>query len=70
LILPFQHGITGNDVDGYNNRVSLDVPLRAAFHRLPSVIKTLTANGYLASDHLEIVERLKRAIEAWHWSDS
>jgi arylsulfatase A-like enzyme len=45
---PFDHGITGNDVDGRNNRAELDVPMRAAFHKLPSFIKLLTANGYLA----------------------
>ena len=25
---PFQHGITGNDVDGSTNRAALDVPMR------------------------------------------
>ncbi len=45
---PFQHGITGNDVDGKNKRAELDVPVRAAFHKLPSFIKLLTSNGYLA----------------------
>ena len=25
-LYPFQHGITGNDVDGRNNRAALDVP--------------------------------------------
>lgn len=45
---PFQHGITGNDVDGRNNRAELDPPLQAAFHKYPSFIKLLTANGYLA----------------------
>ena len=47
-LYPFQHGITGNDVDGRNKRAELDVPLRKAFHKHPSFIKTLTANGYLA----------------------
>jgi arylsulfatase A-like enzyme len=47
-LYPFQHGITGNDVDGDNNRAALDVPLREAFHKNPSLIKTLVANGYLA----------------------
>jgi len=45
---PFQHGITGNDVDGRNNRAELDVPMRAAFHEHPSFVTLLTANGYLA----------------------
>ncbi len=47
-LYPFQHGVTGNDVDGANNRAALDMPMRAAFHKHPSFIKTLTANGYLA----------------------
>ncbi|MGB2266442.1 MAG: sulfatase family protein [Akkermansiaceae bacterium] len=46
-IYPFEHGITGNDVDGKNQRAQLDVPLREAFHKHPSFIKILTANGYL-----------------------
>jgi arylsulfatase A-like enzyme len=45
---PFQHGITGNDVDGRNKRAELDAPVRSAFHEYPSFIKLLTANGYLA----------------------
>ncbi len=45
---PFEHGITGNDVDGNRNREALDRPLRAAFHKFPSFIRELTANGYLA----------------------
>jgi len=47
-LFPHQHGVTGNDVDGSNNRAALDVPLRAAFHEHPSLVKLLTANGYLA----------------------
>ncbi|MCH9653430.1 MAG: sulfatase [Planctomycetes bacterium] len=47
-LYPFQHGITGNDVDGRNNRAALDVPMRSAFHRHPSVIKKLVDSGYLA----------------------
>jgi arylsulfatase A-like enzyme len=47
-LYPFQHGITGNDVDGHDKRAELDIPLRAEFHRHPSFIKTLTSNGYLA----------------------
>ena len=47
-LYPFQHGITGNDVDGRNNRAELDAPMRAAFHNHPSFIRLLTANGYLA----------------------
>jgi arylsulfatase A-like enzyme len=45
---PFDHGITGNDADGKNNRATLDLPFRAAFHELPGFIRELTANGYLA----------------------
>ena len=44
---PFDHGITGNDVDGNNNRAALDVPLRDAFNKLPGFIRGLTADGYL-----------------------
>lgn len=47
-LYPFQHGVTGNDVDGRNRRAELDSPVRAAFHKHPSFIKLLTANGYLA----------------------
>ncbi|MBT7867136.1 MAG: sulfatase-like hydrolase/transferase [Opitutales bacterium] len=47
-LYPFQHGITGNDVDGRNNRVELDAPMQAGFHQHPSFIKTLTQSGYLA----------------------
>ena len=44
---PFEHGVTGNDVDGPNNRAALDVSVRLAFHQLPSFVKMLTANGYV-----------------------
>jgi arylsulfatase A-like enzyme len=47
-LYPFQHGVAGNDVDGHKNRAELDIPMRAAFHKLPSFIKLLTSNGYLA----------------------
>ncbi len=46
--MPSDHGVTGNDVDGKNNRAALDAPVQAAFHKLPSFVKLLTANGYLA----------------------
>ena len=45
---PFEHGITGNDVDGSKDRAALDIPMREAFHKYPSFIKLLTANGYAA----------------------
>jgi arylsulfatase A-like enzyme len=45
---PHQHGITGNDVDGSNNREALDIPVRKAFHEHPSFVRLLTSNGYLA----------------------
>ena len=47
-LYPFEHGITGNDVDGKKDRARLDIPLREAFHRHPSFIRMLTDNGYLA----------------------
>ena len=46
-LYPNQHGITGNDVDGRNERASLDRPVREQFHRHPSFIRLLTNNGYL-----------------------
>jgi len=47
-VYPFEHGVTGNDVNGNNNRAVLDAPVRATFHKQPSFIKLLTDNGYLA----------------------
>ena len=47
-LYPHQHGVTGNDVDGRNQRAKLDIPLRASFHRHPSLIKSLIDAGYLA----------------------
>ena len=47
-LYPHQHGVTGNDVDGRNDRAKLDVPLREAFHKHASLIKTLVARGYFA----------------------
>lgn len=46
-LYPHQHAVTGNDVDGNNNRAALDAPLREQFHRHPSFIRMLTDNGYL-----------------------
>jgi len=46
-LYPFQHGVTGNDVNGNKNRAELDKPVRQAFHQHPSFIKLLSANGYL-----------------------
>ncbi|MEO1990722.1 MAG: sulfatase-like hydrolase/transferase, partial [Pirellulales bacterium] len=37
---PFEHGITGNDVDGNNNRAALDIPMRKAFQRFPTFVKS------------------------------
>lgn len=45
---PFDHGVTGNDVDGTRQRAELDIPVRKKFHQFPSFVKLLTANGYLA----------------------
>ena len=47
-LYPQQHGITGNDVDGNNNRSVLDIPVRESFHRQPSFIRMLADHGYLA----------------------
>ena len=47
-LYPFQHGVTGNDVDGRNNRAALDRPLREQFHAHPSLVRELTTNGFLA----------------------
>ena len=47
-LYPFQHGITGNDVNGRTNRAALDVPMREKFHQFPSFVRELTSNGYLA----------------------
>ena len=44
---PFEHGVTGNDVDGRNQRAQLDIPLREAFHKHPSFVRRLTEAGYL-----------------------
>jgi arylsulfatase A-like enzyme len=44
---PFDHGITGNDVDGNKNRAALDRPLSLAFNKLPGFIRGLSAEGYL-----------------------
>jgi arylsulfatase A-like enzyme len=47
-LFPFDHGVTGNDVDGRNNREKLDIPVQEQFHQHPSFIKDLVKNGYLA----------------------
>ncbi|MCC6507951.1 MAG: sulfatase-like hydrolase/transferase, partial [Pirellulaceae bacterium] len=47
-LYPTQHGVTGNDVDGTNNRAALDAPVREQFHRHPNFIRLLTNNGYLS----------------------
>ncbi|EDM29497.1 probable sulfatase atsG [Lentisphaera araneosa HTCC2155] len=47
-LYPFDHGITGNDVDGRNKRAELDKPVQEKFNQLPSFIKMLTSQGYLA----------------------
>lgn len=47
----FVHGVTGNDIVSKvydDERKELEKPLQAKFHQLPSVIKLLTSNGYLA----------------------
>ena len=45
---PFEHGVVGNDVEGYRKHAELDGPVREAFDQYPSFIKQLVANGYLA----------------------
>lgn len=45
---PFEHGITGNDVEGMKDRAARDIPMREAFHKFPSFIKLLTENGYVS----------------------
>lgn len=47
-LFPHQHGITGNDPFKNENRASLDLPFRQAFHEKPSFIKELVKLGYLA----------------------
>ena len=47
---PSEHGICGNDVElkkSATEREALDQPLREGFHQFPSMVKMLTANGYL-----------------------
>ena len=43
-----KHGVTGNDVDGMNNRARLDIPVQKYFHKQNSFIKKLVSEGYLA----------------------
>ena len=47
-LFPFDHGATGNDVFGYDDRAGRDVAVQEAFHHHPSMIKTLVEYGYLA----------------------
>ncbi|MBX2851885.1 MAG: sulfatase-like hydrolase/transferase [Phycisphaeraceae bacterium] len=47
-LYPHQHGVTGNDVDGMRERAKLSAGVTAEFHKHPSMIKALVANGYLA----------------------
>ncbi|MFN3168476.1 MAG: sulfatase-like hydrolase/transferase [Phycisphaeraceae bacterium] len=47
-LYPHQHGVTGNDVDGMRDRAALSAKVTEQFHKHPSMIKTLVANGYLA----------------------
>jgi arylsulfatase A-like enzyme len=46
--MPSHHGVTGNDVNGKNDRAALDVHVRNAFHQIPSFVKLLAENGYLS----------------------
>ena len=47
-LYPFEHGITGNDVDGNNNRAQLDKPIQERLNKLPSFIKMLGKQAYLS----------------------
>ena len=47
-LYPFQHGVTGNDVDGSNRRAELDIPLRKQFYNHQNFVRALTDDGYLA----------------------
>lgn len=47
-LYPHQHGVTGNDIDGKNNRAQLETSLRQRFHSKASLIKMLVDAGYLA----------------------
>ena len=57
-LFPFQHGITGNDVDGGNQRAELDAPMREAFHKHPSFIKMLTVKRLPGPSVGEMVGRI------------
>ena len=46
-VSPTIHGITANDSGQKTPRAQNDPPFRQAFHKLPSFVKSLTANGYL-----------------------
>lgn len=47
-LYPFDHGVTGNDVEGRKDRAKLDLPVREKFHTHASFIKALVSEGYLA----------------------
>ena len=47
-LYPHQHGVTGNDVDGRNNRAALSAEVTAAFLKHPNLVNTLVDHGYLA----------------------
>jgi len=47
-LYPFQHGVTGNDVDGSNRRAELDIHLRKQFYNHQNFVRALTDDGYLA----------------------
>ena len=46
-LFPIQHGIAGNDVDGYRQRALLDEKVQRKFHQLPSLIRRLSNAGYM-----------------------
>jgi len=60
-LYPQQHDIISNDIQQNENRHKLDEVRREKFHRLPSFIRMLTDNGYLAHQSGKWWEG--------HWSD-
>lgn len=46
-LYPHQHGVCSNDVDSAR-RAESDAPVRAQFHKHPSLVRSLVDSGYLA----------------------
>lgn len=45
-LYPFQHGVTGNDVELGGKRAALDRDLRKRFYEHPNLVQLLSDNGY------------------------